>query len=58
MAMPGLLLRGFLALVMAYAISSAIISAAPAIGVILAVGFLLWLYDGPDPPDEDDKKPP
>lgn len=58
MSLQGILLRGFLIVVMVGAIASAIIAAAPAIAVVLVLGFIIWLYRDVEFPDDDDKKPP
>lgn len=58
MSLQGILLRGFLVVVLAGAVTSAIIAAAPAIAVVLVLGFLIWLYRDVEFPDDDDKKPP
>ena len=58
MSLQGILLRGFLVVVLIGAVASAIIAAAPAIAVVLVLGFLIWLYRDGEFPDDDDKKPP
>ena len=58
MSLQGILLRGFLVVVLAGAVTSAIIAAAPAIAVVLVLGFLIWLYRDVEFPDDDNKKPP
>ena len=58
MPLQGILLRGFLVVVLIGAVASAIIAAAPAIAVVLVLGFLIWLYRDGEFPDDDDKKPP
>ena len=58
MSLHGILLRGFLVVVLIGAVASAIIAAAPAIAVVLVLGFLIWLYRDVEFPDDDDKKPP
>ena len=58
MSLQGILLRGFLVVVLIGAVASAIITAAPAIAVVLVLGFIIWLYRDVDFPDDDNKKPP
>lgn len=58
MSLQGILLRGFLVVVLVGAVASAIIAAAPAIAVVLVLGFFIWLYRDVEFPDDDDKKPP
>lgn len=58
MSLQGILLRGFLVVVLAGAVTSAIIAAAPAIAVVLVLGFIIWLYRDVEFPDDDNKKPP
>jgi hypothetical protein len=58
MTLQGILLRGFLVVLMVGATTAAIISAAPAIAVVIVVGFLAWLYRDVDFPSDNDDKPP
>lgn len=58
MSLQGILLRGFLVVVLVGAVASAIIAAAPAVAVVLVLGFFIWLYRDVDFPDDDDEKPP
>lgn len=58
MSLQGILLRGFLVVVLIGAVASAIIAAAPAIAVVLVLGFIIWLYRDVEFPNDDNKKPP